>query len=244
MKTRLLAIAWKEKALYPIACGLLLGLAACAHDSKPGADPKATVIPDKLYPVLHKEEGAIWPGETSGNMLFEDTKGKQLGDIITITVDENATSTQTATTSTKKSTTFDLSTGRLLGLPSNLGIGNLLGSGNAFNPNIDAKTSKSNDGQGTTTRKGNLTASISAVITEVLPSGNFRVEGKRVVTINNEDQILVIKGIVRPVDINFDNTISSKLIADAEITYVGKGIIADEQSVGWATRVLGWVWPF
>ncbi|MBI4383260.1 MAG: flagellar basal body L-ring protein FlgH [Nitrospinae bacterium] len=223
-----------------------MATAACSSipQFKSRPDPKDTVIPDKLYSASHKEEGAIWPGETSENMLFQDTRGKQLGDIVTILVSESSTSTQTATTSTSKDSSIDMQAGTMLGLPSNFGVGNFLGSGNALNPSVNAKTSRSNSGSGTTTRQGRLTATISAVITEILPSGNLRVEGKRVVTINNEDQVLVLKGMIRPMDINFDNTVSSTLIADAEITYVGKGVISDEQTVGWATRALSWIWPF
>ena len=227
--------------------GLLVSclLGACSSTPKPaGADPKAAVIPEKLYAVVHKEEGSIWPGETSKNMLFEDARGKQVGDIITILVNENSTSSQTATTDTKKSSSLNMRLGGLLGLPSNLGLGSFLGSGNGFNPAIDGKNDTSNSGSGTTTRKGNLTATISSTVIEVLPSGNLKVEGRRLVTINDEDQTLVLKGVVRSMDINYDNTISSALIANAEITYEGKGVITDKQHVGWGMRILDWVWPF
>ena len=223
---------------------LMLTLDSCSSAPKPIADPKAAVIPEKLYPVARKEEGSIWAGETSKNMLFEDARGKQVGDIVTILVSETSTSTQSATTDTKKANTLSMRLGAMLGLPSNLGLGNFLGTGNAFNPSIDAKSDTSNSGSGTTTRRGTLTATISAIVTEVLPSGNLRVEGKRVVTINNEDQFLVLKGIIRTMDINYDNTVSSSLIANAEITYDGKGVISDKQTVGWGTRVLDWIWPF
>lgn len=223
---------------------LLLVLNSCSSAPKSMADPKAAVMPERLYSVSHKQEGAIWPGETSKNTLFEDARGKQVGDIVTILVSETSTSSQTATTDTKKSSSLSLSVGKMLGLPSSLGLGSFLGSGNAFNPGIDGKNDSSNSGSGTTTRKGSLSATVSSIVVEVLPSGNLRVEGKRMVTINNEDQLLVLRGIIRPMDINYDNTVSSSLIANAEITYEGKGVISDKQNVGWAVRVLDWVWPF
>ena len=116
--------------------------------------------------------------------------------------------------------------------------------GNQFDPNLDAKSSNSHKGSGTTTRNGTLTATISATIKEILPSGNYLIEGKRQVNINNEEQILILTGQVRPEDINFDNTISSKLIAEASISYSGQGVIADEQRVGWGIRLINWIWPF
>ena len=84
----------------------------------------------------------------------------------------------------------------------------------------------------------------AAIIVEELPSGNFRIHGRREVTVNNEEQIMVIKGIIRKVDIGFDNTISSQKIADASINYTGEGVISDEQNVGWMMRFFAKVWPF
>lgn len=235
---------YRDIVLVVLLFSLILVLDSCSSAPKPSADPKAAVIPERLYPAAHKEEGSIWAGETSKNMLFEDARGKQVGDIVTILVSETSTSSQTATTDTKKSSSLSMRMGAMLGLPSSLGLGNFLGTGNAFNPSIDGKNDTTNSGSGTTTRKGSLTATVSAIVTEVLPSGNLRVEGKRLVTINNEDQILVLRGIIRSMDINYDNTVSSSLIANAEITYDGKGIISDKQTVGWGMRVLDWIWPF
>ena len=89
-----------------------------------------------------------------------------------------------------------------------------------------------------------MTGTMAAVIKEELPNGVFRIEGRRAVTINNEDQTMVITGLIRRVDIGFNNTISSNDIADANINYTGKGVISDEQNVGWLMRFFAWVWPF
>ena len=78
----------------------------------------------------------------------------------------------------------------------------------------------------------------------MFPNGNFAIEGRRSITVNNEEQIVVLTGIIREVDINFDNTISSRFIANASISYAGDGVVADEQRVGWLTRALTYVWPF
>ena len=63
-------------------------------------------------------------------------------------------------------------------------------------------------------------------------------------TVNNEDQYILLTGIVRPMDITADNLIDSKYILDAEISYTGKGVISDRQKPGWMTRVLDHIWPF
>ncbi|MBT6295620.1 MAG: hypothetical protein HOJ14_03565, partial [Nitrospina sp.] len=69
-------------------------------------------------------------------------------------------------------------------------------------------------------------------------------KGSRSVTVNFEEQLMVITGMIRPSDIDFDNTIPSSLIANASITYTGDGVIAEEQRVGWLVRALSYVWPF
>ena len=224
---------------------LLSLFSACAGQPVRAVDSGSAIVPDSLYSKKPpRTEGALWPGDTEDNLLFSDAKAHLVGDIVTVTVAENASSTQTATTGTSRDSSIEFNTGRLLGLPGNLGVQNFLGMGNGFNPDIDATTSKTHDGAGTTTRGGELTTTITAKIVEVLSGRRFRIEGRRSVTINNEEQIMILEGYVRYQDIGFDNTISSTLIADASITYTGQGVIADEQRVGWGSRLLSWVWPF
>ena len=190
------------------------------------------------------EEGAMWPGDTADTLLFEDSKARKVGDIVTVVIDETNTSSQSATTNTSKNTSVDMQTTTLLGLPTSLGVQNFLGLGNQFDPTVSASIANSNQGDGTVTRNGSLTGEISALITEILPSGNFRLEGRRSVTVNHEEQILVLRGIIRPQDINFDNTILSRWIADASISLTGEGVVADEQRKGWLAKFLSKVWPF
>jgi flagellar L-ring protein precursor FlgH len=227
--------------------GLLFILActACAGSHR-AVDPNSALVPNRIYKseTSKGHEGSLWYGDSSTNSFFVDAKGNKVGDIIRVVVNESASSQQTATTGTSKDSEINLQTNTMLGIPSNLGIQNFLGMGTQFDPSVNASTSKSNQGTGTTTRGGTLTATISATIVEILPNGNFRIEGSRSVTVNNEEQIMVLRGIVRPVDINFDNTIVSTMVADASITYTGEGVVADEQRVGWGMRLLSFIWPF
>jgi flagellar L-ring protein precursor FlgH len=239
------------KNFFQNRCLLLAGLlsilvcTACTGSHR-AVDPSAAMVPDRIYKseTSKGQEGSLWHGDSSTNSFFVDAKGKRVGDIIRVVVNESASSQQTATTGTSKDSDINFQTSAMLGLPSNLGIQNFLGMGTQFDPSVNASTSKSNQGSGTTTRGGTLTATISATIIEVLPNGNFRIEGTRSVTVNNEEQIMVLRGVVRPVDINFDNTILSTMVADASITYTGEGVVADEQRVGWGMRLLSFIWPF
>lgn len=228
------------------AAGLvvLMMQVGCATSSRM-TDPSAAVVPDRIYePRTKSAEGSIWPGDSRSNLFFIDTKAMEVGDIVTVVIQETATSSQSATTNTAKNSSINLQTNAVLGMPTSFGIQNFMGLGGQFDPSVNASTARSNQGTGTTTRQGTLTATISVTIVEVLRSGNFRIEGSRSVTVNNEEQLMVLRGIIRPVDINFDNTISSRLVADASIIYTGEGVVADEQRVGWAMRILSLIWPF
>jgi len=223
----------------------LVGITACANTHK-AIDSKSAVIPQKIYkakPVKYND-GGIWPGATSKTLLFEDTKARKIGDILTVVLNETATSTQSATTDTSKSTSTALATTALMGLTSDMGVKNFLGLGNGFDPTVGASNERSNSGSGTTTRSGTLTGTVSATIIAINENGNFEIEGSRSVTINFEEQLMILTGIIRPSDVNYDNTINSSLIANASITYTGDGVIAEEQRVGWLMRALSYVWPF
>ncbi|MBT3923170.1 MAG: flagellar basal body L-ring protein FlgH [Nitrospina sp.] len=242
MRNKYLNIKWPGIATVI----LIIFLPACSTSHR-AVDSTSTVIPKHLYAKKAKvklEEGAIWPGDTSENLLFEDSKARKVGDIVTVTINETATSSQSATTNTAKNTTVNMQAPSVLGLPSSLGIQNFLGLGTQFDPSVNASVANSNQGNGTVTRNGTLTGTISALITEIVPGGNFRIEGRRSVTVNNEEQIMVLRGVIRPQDINFDNTISSIWIADASISLTGEGVVADEQRKGWLARALSKVWPF
>ena len=224
----------------------LIGMAACAGTQNL-LETKSTVVPQSIYkkatPVKFSD-GGIWPGDTATNLLFEDTKARKVGDLVTVVLNETATSTQSATTDTSKSASTALSTTSVMGLPSNMGVQNFLGLGTGFDPTVGATNERSNKGSGTTTRSGTLTGTVSATIVAINENGNFLIEGKRSVTVNFEEQLMVLTGIIRPSDVNYDNTINSSLIADASITYSGDGVIAEEQRVGWLMRALSYVWPF
>lgn len=227
--------------------GLIAGgaLSSCANPNL-AVNPESAVIPARIYkpPPPKREDGSIWPGDTAGNLLFIDAKANGVGDIVTVVIEETATSSQKATTDVGKDASLAMDWTALFGIDRDLGIKNFLGTADPFDPRAAASLSRNTKGAGTTTREGRLSAQISVVVIEVFPNGNFAIEGKRSITVNNEEQIVVLKGVIRKVDIDFDNTISSRFIANASISYAGEGVVADEQRVGWLTRALTYVWPF
>lgn len=228
------------------ACAELKEMKSGLAELKPEPGPGAAIVTENIFKKEppRPNEGSLWPGDTSNNLLFGDTKARAVGDVVTVILEESFASSTSATTETTRDSSISASTGQLLGLPSNLGINNFLGSGNQFDPNINATFDRTNDNEGTTTRNGSMTGRITATIKEVKPNGTLVIEGRRTVQVNNEEQIMIMTGVVRRVDISFSNTISSTLIADARIMLTGEGVVADEQRVGWLSRLLGKVWPF
>jgi len=110
--------------------------------------------------------------------------------------------------------------------------------------NVDAQTSNDFEGEGSTSREDSLTGTIAAQVVEVFPNGDLRIQGKRQVKVNSETQTMTIKGIVRRIDLDTQNTVLSSAVADANITYTGLGVVDDVQTPGWATRIFNWLTPF
>jgi flagellar L-ring protein precursor FlgH len=100
------------------------------------------------------------------------------------------------------------------------------------------------NGTGSTTRSGQLQAEISARVLQVLTNGDLRIEGTKVVTINGERQTLTIVGLVRNHDVSPVNTVSSTAIANMEVKYDGKGVVADSNKQGWLYKVFQIISPF
>jgi flagellar L-ring protein precursor FlgH len=183
--------------------------------------------------------GSIWQASTTP--LAEDGKARRLGDIVTIIVTETASASKQAATATGRSSSIGAGIPNLLGLESS---GIVTSNFSDLSNLLNASASSKFDGSGSTSRKETLTATITAKVVEVLSNGNLQIEGRRNVRVNNEDQIVTVKGTVRQRDITPENTINSIYVADAQITYAGEGIISDRQKPGWLMNILDKVWPF
>ena len=103
-----------------------------------------------------------------------------------------------------------------------------------------ASTSNTFAGNGVTSRRGSLKGKMTATIIEILPNGNYQVEGKRVIELNQDKQEMTLSGIIRPRDIRADNTVFSYHIANAIIKYRGKGTINRASQMGLVRRILNW----
>ena len=190
-----------------------------------------------------KTVGSLWQEENGRAYLYEDMRAMRVGDILTIKIVENHKGSKSADTSAERDSTIQNSlAGTAIGYVGIPGI--RLGGEARRGLGIDASASNKFGGKGATNREGTLTGTISVVVTEVLPNGDLRVEGRREVTVNSEKQMMTIAGLVRRVDVDTKNTVLSSAIADAKIVYSGLGVLDDVQRPGWLVRVLDWVSPW
>lgn len=222
------------------AATALLLLAACTPHIRPYT-PKVRNYKADRYASSTEErnEGSLW--SENDDSLFTHRRSARVGDLITIAILEAADATRDATTDTSRKSDVQL------------GIGSFAGAMQALKaayPTIDpekliaAMTKNDFSGKGQTTSSGKLTATLTARIKQVLPNGDYYIEGSKVVMINEEESHIYMSGVIRPSDIQADNTVASNLIADAQVEYTGRGPVSDKQKPGWFSRLLDWIWPF
>jgi flagellar L-ring protein precursor FlgH len=195
---------------------------------------------------FYRYEGSLW--EERSSSFYMDNTARRINDILTIKIDEISKASQQVSTKTSRDSSILASIAKFLGSPLDFGLENLWGKDSTgadlpFIPEITSSAKSSHSGSGKITGSGKLSAEITAKVIEVMPNGNLIVEGRKEVTIDKEKRFIILSGIVRPEDVEFDNTVSSSKIADARIEYTGTGVISDKQSPGILHRVFDWVYP-
>jgi flagellar L-ring protein precursor FlgH len=183
------------------------------------------------------QPNSLW--RTGARAFFKDQRAHRVGDILTISVNINDQANwQNETQRSRKN-------------EENSGIDNFFGKPkvpimNAAVPTriFTADSSASSDGKGSIQRQEAVTTNVAAVVTQVLPNGNLVIEGKQEVRVNFEIREMVIAGIVRPEDIQSDNTIDSSKIAETRLAYGGRGQITDVQQPRYGQQVLDVLLPF
>ena len=237
-------------AVASIAASLLSGCAAVDRLKNIGEPPKLTSINNPTarpgYKPVQMPMPAAQPASYNPNSLwrngarafFKDQRAHQIGDILTIKV--NITDKAIIANETQRSRASK----------DNSGVDNLFGLKKFFGtPSCRAASpppisSTALDGKGSVNRSEALQTNVAAVVTQVLPNGNLVVEGKQDIRVNFEMRELMVAGIVRPEDIESDNTIDSSKIAEARIAYGGRGQITDVQQQRYGSQLLDIILPF
>jgi flagellar L-ring protein FlgH len=181
---------------------------------------------------------SLWPSGSqntgSSASLVSDQRALSVGDLVTIQIVENATATQATSIQTQKQA--NVSGGAGLGSWNNNTSMPLQGYG--------AGAQESMAGSGSSARSGNLVATISARVVNVLHNGNLYIEGRKTIQVNDEKQHIFISGIIRPKDVGPSNMVVSSNISDAQIRYEGRGPLSEKSRAGIFTRILDWLGLF
>jgi flagellar L-ring protein precursor FlgH len=204
--------------------------------TQPGYKPVHMPMPEPTPAVYN--ENSLW--RSGSREFFKDQRAHQIGDILTVTVNITDTAKTANETQRSRSNSEDS------------GVTDFIGSKTIKNPAtailpgkiLTADSNASSDGKGSINRQEAVQTNVAAVVTQVLPNGNLVVEGKQELRVNFEVRELIVAGIVRPEDIQSDNTIDSTKIAEARIAYGGRGQITDVQQPRYGQQALDILLPF
>lgn len=177
---------------------------------------------------------------TGAGALFQDQRASRVGDILTIRIDISDRANVTNATSRSRSGSEQGGASAFFGLEKILKKAAGIDSNNL----VGSSTTSSNDGKGSTSRSETITLTMAAIVTAVLPNGNLVIKGRQETRVNFELRELLVTGIVRPQDVARDNSIRHTQIAEARISYGGKGQLTDAQQARWGQRLLDALSPF
>jgi len=181
---------------------------------------------------------SLW--RNGSRAFFKDQRAHQVGDILTVKVKFTDKATVENETSRSRKGGEELNVEAFFGrktlpLVSKVGVPGAI---------INADSNGSSEGRGTIDRKEELSTNVAGVVTQLLPNGNLVIEGRQEIRVNFEVRELIVAGVVRPEDIESDNTIDSTKIAQARIAYGGRGQITDVQQPRYGQQVLDIILPF
>ncbi|WP_061023268.1 flagellar basal body L-ring protein FlgH [Bradyrhizobium sp. CCH5-F6] len=238
-------------ALLLATCALASGCSSIDRLSQIGEQPKLSAIDNPTtqpgykpvqMPMPKPEVASYNPNSLWRNgsrAFFKDQRARQVGDLLTVAVNITDKANIENDTSRSRSNKEDS------------GITDFIGSQTITQANkilpgriLTADSTSSSEGKGSVDRKEALQTNVAAVVTQVLPNGNLVVEGKQEIRVNFEIRELIVAGIVRPEDIQSDNTIDSTKIAQARIAYGGRGQITDVQQPRYGQQVMDVLLPF
>ncbi len=192
-----------------------------------------------IFPAPDTGAQSLWRDETARSM-FADRRARAVGDILTIVVQESASTTKANTTKTAKNTSLDAAINSFLYSPA----GSSFLTQNGQMPAINMQSKNTFDGGGSINNSEKITARLAVRVTEVLPNGSLVVEGRRQTKFSGETTDAVLRGVVRSEDVTSVNTVMSYNVADAAIQYLSKGVVSDSQRKGWFSKIWDKVTPF
>ncbi|CAM5207001.1 flagellar basal body L-ring protein FlgH [Alishewanella longhuensis] len=221
--------------LLVIGCitSLVTGCAA-TQEARPD-DPYFAPLPPEPAPRPVVRNGSLFM-QSHSNSLYSDNKARHEGDIITVVLREKTQASKNAKTESKKDSNVAFDPINIGGRSASIG-GNVLQLGSSSSQDFkgDAKANQSNS----------LVGDISVNVLQVMSNGNLVIRGEKWLTLNTGKEYIRLTGVIRPQDVDVNNTVESTKIANARIEYSGTGAHHGGQSPGWLTRFFnGPLWPF
>jgi flagellar L-ring protein precursor FlgH len=191
-----------------------------------------------VYPMAQDQAtqatGAIYNGRLSEN-FFGRGRSFQVGDVITVILDESTKAGRSQVGSLSRASTNDVLTGNNAVIAA---AGSFLGGASTLGANV------TNKGTGTADQSATLTGSVAVSVIEIMANGNLVLRGEKQVALTEGSEIIQVAGVVRAEDIAPNNTVASRRLANAQIAYRGTGDLAATSRAGWGTSALLKLWPF
>jgi flagellar L-ring protein precursor FlgH len=247
-------VAWlMSTTLLLSGCGALLDSVDEASNGPKLASLEAPMKKNDYRPIKWPEEqpvGGYAPGPQNVNSLwepgnrsfFKDARARRVGDILRVIVQINDKAEVGNETERTRDSSNSVGASSIFGLEKLL-VGWLPGKADPTSL-IDTNSSSSHKGKGTADREEKITTQVAAIVTQILPNGNIVISGDQEIQVNHEIRKVTVSGIVRPEDISADNSIDSNLIAEARISYGGRGELTDAQSARIGHKIIDAVSPF
>ena len=205
--------------------------------AKPGYKPVQMPMPNP-QPASYNPN-SLW--RSGSRAFFNDQRAHQVGDILTVKININDTAIFQDQTQVSRTATEDSGITNFIGA-------NTLGASaaKAVLPGriLSADSNMASNGTGNINRQDQLLTNVAAVVTQLLPNANMVIEGKQEVRLNSELRELIVAGVVRPEDIESDNTIDLPKIAEARVAYGGHGVLTTAQQVPWGQQAIDVILPF
>ncbi len=214
-------------ALLPLVIGT-----GCTSSNAISVHQPLSVRPPAPQTAVYSNGGIFSPG--SYHPLFEDRRARNVGDTLTISINEKINASKDSTTKTDRSGSITASVPTVLGLPGK----SLQG------VSLDAKSANAFEGKGESASNNSFTGTMTVTVLEVLPNGNMLVSGEKQIGINRGTEFIRFSGVVNPATIVAGNVVSSTQIADARIEYRANGPIDEAQIMGWLSRFFLTFIPF
>lgn len=232
----------RSKFIALTVCALLAG---CAPDlenvgTAPPLSPVGTGVGEIASQGGISDVAAL--SESSGTWMggeadyFRDARAVRAGDLITVKIEINDQASLNSTSNRSRQSSADG------GLGFNYDVMGVTGADINGSGNVNSNSASA--GQGSTARSERIQMSVAAMVTKVLPNGYLLIEGSQEVLVNYEQRALRVAGLIRPADIAPDNSISYEKIAEARISYGGKGRVSEVQQPGWGQQVWDRISPF